>query len=75
MCRDAEIAIYLYFPPIIMKTWESGSGTVWRMKNEIEALGNGEVECIINDAGPFTVALRAGWTGWNWSGIGTEMQL
>jgi hypothetical protein len=55
MCRDAELGIYLYFPPVSMKTWESGGGTPWRMKTEAQVLIIGEATCWIKDAGVFGV--------------------
>ncbi|CAN9474567.1 unnamed protein product [Alternaria alternata] len=55
MFRDAEVAVYLYFPPWTMKTWESGSGTPWRMKSESDRLRRGEYTCYRKAMGPFGV--------------------
>jgi hypothetical protein len=55
MFRDAEVAVYLYFPPWTMKTWESESGTPWRMKSEPDRLLRGEYTCYRKAMGPFGV--------------------
>jgi hypothetical protein len=56
MFRDAEIAVYLYFPPWTMTTWESGGGTPWRMKTEPDKLQRGEYSCYQKAMGPFGVS-------------------
>ncbi|RAR10727.1 hypothetical protein DDE82_001118 [Stemphylium lycopersici] len=53
MCADAEIALYLYFPPWIMKSWESGGGAPWRLKAESERLRRAEQKCYDIDMEPF----------------------
>ncbi|CAN9431347.1 unnamed protein product [Alternaria alternata] len=55
MFRDAEVAVYLYFPPWTMKTWESESGTPWRMKTEPDRLRRGEYTCYRKAMGPFGI--------------------
>jgi hypothetical protein len=55
ICRDAEIAVYLYFPPWSMTTWESGGGTPWRMKTEPDVLHLGEHRCWKKAMGLFGV--------------------
>ncbi|KNG46391.1 hypothetical protein TW65_87031 [Stemphylium lycopersici] len=55
MCADAEIALYLYFPPWIMKSWESGGGAPWRLKAESKRLRRAEQKCYDIDMEPFDV--------------------
>jgi hypothetical protein len=55
MFRDAEVAVYLYFPPWTMTTWESEGGTPWRMKTEPDELHRGEYTCYRKAMGPFGV--------------------
>ncbi|KAG9190430.1 hypothetical protein G6011_08518 [Alternaria panax] len=55
MFRDAEVAVYLYFPPWTMTTWDSEGGTPWRMKTEPDELHRGECTCYQKAMGPFGV--------------------
>ncbi|KAF1943841.1 hypothetical protein EJ02DRAFT_442990 [Clathrospora elynae] len=55
MSKDAEIALYVYFPPWIMRTWESGGGTPWRLRAEEGWLRQGEVMCWRKDMVYFRV--------------------
>ncbi|KAI4710261.1 hypothetical protein J4E89_004712 [Alternaria sp. Ai002NY15] len=55
ICRDAEIAVYLYFPPWTMSTWESEGGTPWRLKAEPDVLHRAEYVCWRKAMGPFGV--------------------
>ncbi|KAF1830381.1 hypothetical protein BDW02DRAFT_573077 [Decorospora gaudefroyi] len=59
-CEGAEIALYLYFPPCSMRTWESGGGSPWRLRNEPKALRSGEVACWRKDMGPLGVLEKMG---------------
>jgi hypothetical protein len=55
ICRDAAIAVYLYFPPWTMTTWTSDGGTPWRLKSEPDELVRGEYACWKKAMGPFGV--------------------
>ncbi|KAF2030884.1 hypothetical protein EK21DRAFT_111551 [Setomelanomma holmii] len=54
MCRDAEIALYVYFPPHELKTWMIG-GVPWKLKGERGGNQQRLQEAYRKAIGPFRV--------------------